>query len=155
MELGAERASFRAFQERWQAMKPKKLLEKLDEFGYWLKEFERQRRSLLGAPITRSGNDELMSQRQQVHHALDDFRLTLLRKYHSLRPFIATYSQCFTFVSEDGKHPLETYEALIERGVNDFRLVYDDLSQIKDNLSEYDPETKLDTRGCPIVEPGV
>jgi hypothetical protein len=136
-------------------MKAKKLLEKLDEFEYWLKEFERQRRSLLGAPITHSGDDELVSQRQQVHHALDDFRLVLLRKYHSLRPFIETHSQSFTFVSEAGKHPQEIYEVLIERGVNDFRLVYDDLSQIKDKLREYGPETKLDTRGCPIVEPGV
>jgi hypothetical protein len=105
MELGAERASFRTFQERWQAMKPKKLLEKLDEFEYWLKEFERQRRSLLGAPITRSGNDELVSQRQQVHHSLDDFRLTLLRKYHSLRPFIETYSQCFTLIERKSRMP--------------------------------------------------
>ncbi len=128
-------------------MKPVKLLEELDEFECWLKEFERQRKSLLGSPVTSSTDDELRSQKQQVHHSLDDFRLSLLRKYHSLRPFIESYSQCFTFVNETGQKPQETYEVLIEHGVIDFELIYQDLSQIRDKLGKYDPGTRANLNG--------
>ena len=137
----------KGLKDRWEKMKPVKLLEELNEFEYWLKEFERQRKSLLGSPVTSSTDDELRSQKQQVHHSLDDFRLSLLWKYHSLRPFIESYSQCFTFVSETGQKPQETYEVLIEHGVIDFELIYQDLSQIKDKLGKYDPGARANLNG--------
>ena len=134
-------------------MKTKKLLEKLDEFEQLLREFERQRESLLGVSATNSTSiEDLPIQREQVSYSLDDFRLTLLRTYHFLRPFIETYSQCFTFTSEGEEKPQETYEILIERGTTRFEPIYDDLSRIRDKLSGYDPETELDNKGEPIEE---
>ncbi len=134
-------------------MKTKKLLEKLDEFEQLLREFERQRESLLGVSGANSASvEDLPIQREQVSYSLDDFRLTLLRTYHFLRPFIETYSQCFTFTSEGGGKPQEIYEVLIERGTTRFEPIYDDLGRIRDKLSECDPEAELDHKGNPIEE---
>ena len=94
-------------------MNVKKLLEHFDEFEWLLREFEKQREALLGTSMRSSRSaDEFVSQREQVHYSLDDFRLTLLRKYQRLRPFIQTYSGCFRLASEVEDPPKETYEGL-------------------------------------------
>jgi hypothetical protein len=122
-------------------MKVKQILDKLDEFEYLLKEFDRARKDLIG----RTEDDEpLASITAQAHYAFDDVRLSLLRKYRSLRPYIERFSQCFTFVGPDSETLLETYEVVIERGTVSFEPLYRDLEAIRNHLRSNDPATDLD-----------
>lgn len=130
-------------------MKAGKLLEELEEFQRWLTEFERQKRSLLGRPVP-GGEDDVGRQVEQVHYSLDDFRLSLIRKYHRLRAFIETYSCCFRSVTEDGSPGEEIYEVLIEGSSVDFAVLYDDLEQMCDRIRRHDPNTRLDAQGQPL-----
>jgi hypothetical protein len=129
-------------------MRVKKVLERLDDFEYLLKELDRQRRGLLGGSVVGSPSaTELRSTREQVDYAFDDLKLGLLRKYRSLRPYIRTYSRHFTFIRPGETDEQETYEVLIEGGEIDLTKIYDDLKFIRKQLAEYDPVTELDTDG--------
>jgi hypothetical protein len=123
-------------------MKVKQILDELDEFESLLKEFDRARKDLIG----RTEDDErLASITAQAHYAFDDVRLSLLRKYRSLRPYIERFSQCFSFIGLDGETVEETYEVLIERGTISFEPLYRDLDAIRNHLRSENPATDLDT----------
>ncbi len=129
-------------------MKAGKLIAELEEFERLLKEFERQKQSLLGKPVA-GLHDDWTPQEQRVHYSFDDFRLLLIRTYYRLRPYIETYSCCFRTTKEDGTEGEEIYEVVIEKSSADFAVLYDDLEQIRNHLRQYSPDTVLDKRGRP------
>jgi len=129
-------------------MKAGKLIAELEEFERLLKEFERQKQSLLGKPVA-GLHDDWTPQEQRVHYSFDDFRLLLIRTYYRLRPYIETYSRCFRATKEDGSEGEEIYEVLIEKSSADFAVLYNDLEQIRNHLQQYSSDTVLDERGRP------
>jgi hypothetical protein len=128
-------------------MKVKKVLEKLDEFEALLQEFHRARRDLVGNVPEEAVSSLPPSTPGRAHFAFDDFRLGLLRQYHTLRPYIKSYSKLFSLIPADDKDPVDIYEFFIEQGVGNIHSIFEDLAVIRKCLNEMDEEKNLEENG--------
>jgi hypothetical protein len=120
-------------------MKMNDTLENLEKFERLLRQFEEARDGILGTRTENTVSGQL-DKIEEAHISLDDFRLAAVREYEALRPVIKDFSRCFTSVNEMDEKTEETYLALIEHGTRSFKLVYDDLAFIKNQLKQHDSQ---------------
>ena len=125
-------------------MKVKNILEKLEEFETLLREFHRARRDLVGHVSEEEESYLPPSTQEKAHFAFDDIRLGLLRQYHTLRPYIKSYSKLFSLISSDENDPIDIYEFFLERGVGDVHAILEDLAFIRRRLEKMDGNKNLD-----------